>query len=105
MNKGTYQQSGGPMEVDSIDSSHPEPKTHVPPPPPPPPTQRYEWQSGQFINVTLAHGGGFLRVAIMHEKSMRSNLHSKTLRSRNVLLRQWTSVMLTRPRGPRNSLG
>eukprot|EP00973_Karenia_brevis_P048406 6717236-Karenia_brevis.AAC.1 len=45
---GTHQYAAGPMDVDSVEPSHPVPKAHVPPPPPPPPAQRSSSRKGQW---------------------------------------------------------
>eukprot|EP00973_Karenia_brevis_P076087 10568341-Karenia_brevis.AAC.1 len=47
------------MEVDSIDSSYPEPKAHVPPPPPPPHAQRSSWQKGQWYQRDTGSWGWY----------------------------------------------
>eukprot|EP00973_Karenia_brevis_P079384 11016630-Karenia_brevis.AAC.1 len=45
---GTHHDAAGPMDVDSVEPSHPVPRAHVPLPPPPPPAQRSTWHKGQW---------------------------------------------------------
>eukprot|EP00973_Karenia_brevis_P042446 5876117-Karenia_brevis.AAC.1 len=60
---------------------------------------------GNGIRATRAHGDGILEATMVIVKNMRRNVTRRTLKNKIGFVQRWISVMLTKPKGLKNSVG